>query len=139
MNTVREAEAAVEAARATGLPVWVSFVIDDQGQVLSGEAIPTLDVEATLVNCAPPEDIASALKGLKAIFGAYAHIGKFDPPSWKFEFVPQFIETESWTPDRYATTARAWVEQGARIVGGCCGSNAEHVKALKAIGAKVGA
>jgi S-methylmethionine-dependent homocysteine/selenocysteine methylase len=137
MNTTREATAAVEAARETGLPVWVSFVVDDQGQLLSGEPIPQLDVDATLVNCAPPADISIALAQLQGIRGAYAHVGKFDPPSWKFEFVPQFIETEAWPADRYAETVRGWIEQGARIVGGCCGTNAEHVRALKALGARV--
>src|SRR5215207_687520 len=62
MNTATEARAAVEAATATGLPVWVSFVVNDRGELLSGEplrdAAQELDVEAVLVNCAPPEDIS---------------------------------------------------------------------------------
>ena len=39
MNTVGEARAAMEAARATGLPFWVSFVIGPDGNVLSGEEL----------------------------------------------------------------------------------------------------
>ena len=83
MNTVSEARAAIEAARETGLPVWVSFVVDDQGALLSGEPLPALeqDAQAVLVNCAPPEDIGVAVKQLKDCFGAYAHLGKYDPPS----------------------------------------------------------
>ena len=144
MNTATEARAAVQAASATGLPVWVSFVVNDRGELLSGEplrnAAHELDVEAVLVNCAPPEDISVGVRELSGrLFGAYAHVGKFDPPSWKFEFVAQFTETETWPPDRYAQTVATWIDAGARIVGGCCGTNAEHVRALKALLAGVAA
>jgi S-methylmethionine-dependent homocysteine/selenocysteine methylase len=129
MNTVAETRAALEAAHATGLPVWVSFLIGADGNLLSGETIPEIDADAILVNCAPPEDIAAALGKARFIKGAYAHIGKFDPPSWKFEFFPQFSCTEDWSPELYAEAARAW---GVQIVGGCCGTTPSHIAALKA-------
>ncbi|HEY3121926.1 MAG TPA: homocysteine S-methyltransferase family protein, partial [Vicinamibacteria bacterium] len=142
MNTVREAEVAAEAAAATKLPVWASFVVDENGQVLSGEpladavkAVRKHGVEAVLVNCAPPEDVAKALASLDGAagktFGAYAHVGRFDPPSWKFEFFPQFSQTEPWTPDKYAQAAVGWRAKGARILGGCCGTSPAHTRALK--------
>lgn len=142
MNTIGEARAAAGAARATGLPVWVSFVPGADGNLLSGEplaeavaAVQQLEVEAVLVNCGPPEDVARAL-GLLAIrttrpFGAYAHVGKFDPPSWKFDFFPQFSQTEAWSPERYTATARAWQASGARLIGGCCGTGPQHTQALR--------
>lgn len=142
MNTVREAEVAAEAAAATRLPVWASFVVDENGRVLSGEpladavrAVKKHGVEAVLVNCAPPEDLTTALAALDGAggktFGAYAHVGRFDPPSWKFEFFPQFSQTEPWTPDRYAQAAGGWRAKGARILGGCCGTTPAHTRALK--------
>src|SRR5262249_38599202 len=130
MNALAEAEVAVEAARATGLPVWVSFVVGADGNVLSGESLvdarqsmSALGVEALLVNCAPPDDIQLALERLcvdgadDLPIGACAHLGWFDPPSWKFEFFPQFAGTEAWSPQRYAPPAAHWHAQGARIVG----------------------
>jgi S-methylmethionine-dependent homocysteine/selenocysteine methylase len=131
MNTVDEARAAAMAARATGLPVWISFVVGPDGNLLSGESIPQIAADATLVNCAPPADVDVAVSN-KQVTGAYAHIGKFDPPSWKFEFFPQFTGTDAWPPERYARAARAWRDQGVQIVGGCCGTTPEHVRALKA-------
>ena len=128
MNTVREAQAALRAAQLTGLPVWVSFVVGSDGRVLSGEPIPQLAADAMLVNCAPPEDIQGALAQAPWLSGAYPHIGRFDPPSWKFEFFPQFTCTESWPAERYAAAARAW---NVRLVGGCCGITPEHIRALK--------
>jgi S-methylmethionine-dependent homocysteine/selenocysteine methylase len=143
MNTVGEARAAAEAARATGLPVWVGFVVGADGELLGGEplaeglaAAQAAGAEAVLVSHAPPDDVARALEALATRstlpFGAYAMAGAFDPPSWKFDYFPQFSGTEAWSPERYAAAARGWRAAGARIVGGCGGTGPEHVRALKA-------
>jgi S-methylmethionine-dependent homocysteine/selenocysteine methylase len=143
MNTLAEAKVAALAARSTGLPVWVSFVVGGEADLLGGESLAEalgemqkLGADALLVNCAPPNDVSRALETLATRatcpFGAYAHVGKFDPPSWKFEFFPRFSETEAWSPDRYAAAARGWRVSGARVVGGCCGTGPAHTRALKA-------
>lgn len=146
MNTVGEARAALQAARATGLPVWVSFVLGPEGEVLSGEpladaakAMEQGGAEAVLVNCAPPEDVTRAIAKLKKAtslpVGGAALIGRFSPPSWKFDFHPQFIDTEEWPPDRYTKEAMRWRDAGAAIIGGCCGTQPQHIAALrKALG-----
>ena len=139
MNTLAEALAAAEAARATGLPFWASFVLGPEGQVLSGE--PLADVaaklraagaEAVLVNCVPPDAVEPALRALSdgGPTGALPHLGKFDPPSWKFEFFPRFSQTEEWHPERVAGLAGDWLRAGARIIGTCCGSGPGHTRAL---------
>lgn len=144
MNTIGEARAAAQAARLFSLPVWASFVVGADGSLLSGEplaeaarAMDELGVEAVLVNCAPPEHVPRTLELLAGrsdrLIGAYAHVGKFDPPSWKFEFFPQFSQTAEWPPERYAEAARGWRQQGARIVGGCCGTGPAHTRALRAM------
>jgi enediyne biosynthesis protein CalE2 len=143
MNTIREAKGALAAGRAVGLPVWVSFVLGPEGELLSREpladAVKAMEkggAEAVLVCNAPPEDISSAMPRLKAMAhipcGGYAQIGKFSPPSWKFDFFPQFVETELWPPERYAREARKWAGGGATIVGGDCGTGPEHTAALRA-------
>ena len=144
MNTVGEARAAARAALETGLPVWASFVLGPEGQILSGErltdgvrALEELGVDVILVNCAPPEDVSGILKGLLSAaqrpVGAFAQIGRFNPPSWKFEFHPQFAGTETWPAERYAKVAHGWVEAGVRVVGGCCGTTPDHIRALKEV------
>jgi S-methylmethionine-dependent homocysteine/selenocysteine methylase len=143
MNTIAEARAAVEAAQGTGLPVWVSFVVDAEGNVLSGEplaeaarTVRDAGAAAVLASGAPPEDVSRAIERLAALgekpFGAFAHVGKFDPPSWKFEFFPQFTATETWPPERYAAAARRWRAQGAQVIGGCCGTSPAHIRAVRA-------
>jgi S-methylmethionine-dependent homocysteine/selenocysteine methylase len=144
MNTIEEAAAAAQAAKETGLPFWVSFVPDEDGNILSGEKfedavnrLEQLEPDAFLINCGPPDDIMLALRQLnhstKRPLGVYPHIGYFDPPSWKFEFHPQFVEMEKWSPAQYAEVAREWQEWGAKIIGGCCGTNPEHIRALQAL------
>jgi len=144
MNTIAEARAATAAALATGLPLWVSFVVGPEGEILSGESlvegvkeVAEQGAGAVLVNCAPPEDIELALQRVRAAagrpVGAFAHIGKFDPPSWKFEFHPQFKGTRVWPPERYGETAERWREIGAQIIGGCCGTTPDHTRALREI------
>lgn len=142
MNRIAEAQAACEAARASGLPVWVSFVVRENARLLSNEplelaleGIEPLGVDVVLVNCAPLEDIAAALRELarrrRGPIGAYAHIGRYDPPSWKFGFYPRFTSTDSVSPARYLEAAREWRKIGAQVIGGCCGTTPEHVRALR--------
>ena len=141
MNTIEEARAALIAARATGLPVWASFVLGPELEILSNEklgdgiaAALAAGAEAVLVNAAPPADISAvvprlAQKSHKPV-GAMAHIGRFDPPTWKFEFHPQFTGTEECPPATYAAQARQWRASGARILGGDHGTTPEHIAAL---------
>lgn len=143
MNTVTEALVALEAARETGLPVWISLLCDEQARLLGGEPLSTavaalepLGPDAILLNCAPPPDITAALRelvrGRRGSTGAYAHIGRYDPPSWKFTFFPRFTGTEAYPPARYLEQARTWVELGAQLIGGCCGTTPDHIRALRA-------
>jgi S-methylmethionine-dependent homocysteine/selenocysteine methylase len=142
MNTISEARAAVEGARAAGLPVWVSFVVREGGRLLSKEsiadavmAIEPLGVDVIAVNCAPIEDITTALAELrkhrKGPVGAFAHIGRYDPPSWKFGFYPRFSGADQVPPAKYLEAAREWKRLGAQVIGGCCGTTPEHIRALR--------
>jgi hypothetical protein len=37
---------------------------------------------------------------------------------------------EQRSPEEYARCASGWIDAGARIVGGCCGTRPEHIRAL---------
>jgi enediyne biosynthesis protein CalE2 len=142
MNTLGEARAALDGAKTTGLPVWVSLVPDAEGHTLGGDpladAASLLDdgAAAVLVNGAPPEVVdraAAVLAGTgKSPVGAYALIGRYAPPSWKMDFYPRFLHCDETTPEDYCAHARSWVDAGARIVGGCWGTTPDHVRAVAA-------
>jgi len=137
-NTVREAVAATRAAAATGLPVLVSFVCGADGRLLSGErlgeavrAVLPFRPVAVLVNCAPAPDVSRMLEELAEAasglpFGAYANVGRLDPHGgWQ--------DTDAVDPLRYAEYVRAWVQAGARLVGGCCGTTPEHIRRVRRV------
>ena len=133
LNSVREARAALSAARATGLPVLVSFVCWRGATLLSGEslaeaveAVSGLSPAALLVNCLPPENVASCLGVLAEAglpFGAYANLGVPDP-------LTGFQRSDETSPERFAEHAIDWLGAGARFVGGCCGTTPDHIRAI---------
>jgi S-methylmethionine-dependent homocysteine/selenocysteine methylase len=135
MNTVREARAALVAGLETGLPVWVSLVCGDGARLLSGEtlkqaadALMPLAPAALLVNCSTPERTTAAITALRGPhsvpLGAYANNGEPDEEAgWRFN--------GQYPPARYAAEARGWLDLGARIVGGCCGTTPEHIRTLR--------
>jgi homocysteine S-methyltransferase len=135
-NTIREAVAAAHAATRTGIPTFVSFVCGMDGRLLSGEtladavtAVLPLQPAALLVNCIPAESALSRLEELKAAapnipFGAYANIGKQEPDgSW--------IDSDAVDPECYARYAESWLNIGAKLIGGCCGTTPEHIQKMK--------
>lgn len=143
MNTIREAQAAVRAARATGLPVLASFVCRSDHRLFSGEtvtdavrALAQLGVAGLLVNCTPSASIQhpfaelrAAVAGLPArvpLTGLYANIGHTDD-------ITGWTNTEDVTPLEYAQLASGWLTQGANLVGGCCGTTPGHIAALRVI------
>jgi S-methylmethionine-dependent homocysteine/selenocysteine methylase len=57
---------------------------------------------------------------------AYGHIGNAIPlPGWSY--------AHGAAPAEYARAASAWLDLGARVVGGCCGTSPAHVRALRGL------
>lgn len=128
-----EGLAAVEAAVATGLPVWVSAMATPRSQLLDGSRLDDFfraaalrGAAAALLNCTPCDGIDRALDDAAASglpFGAYAHMGQVDPAcGWSSGPV--------FAPAEYRRRAERWRARGASILGGCCGTGAAHVAAL---------
>jgi S-methylmethionine-dependent homocysteine/selenocysteine methylase len=133
MNSAREAAAAARAARATGLPLWVSFACDGAGRLLSGEplagglaAVAPWDPELVGANCLPPGEADAVLPALAAAglpFGVYANLGRPRDDG-------SFARTDESSPVEFAAHARRWIAAGARAVGGCCGTTPLHIEAI---------
>ena len=76
------------------------------------------------------EDTAPALEVLGQFWSgpklAYAETGKLILPEWYYE--------EISPPDAYAAIIDGWIrDYGVQIVGGCCGTGPEHIRALKTL------
>ena len=81
---------------------------------------------ALLVNCLPPANVAACLPVLAAAglpFGCYANLGVPDD-------VTGFRRSDECSPEGFAECAAAWVAAGARLVGGCCGTTPDHIRAI---------
>jgi len=130
-----EALIAVDAALATGLPVWLSLTVGPGGDLLSDDVVEATlrdavgrGVEAVLVNCARPDRIADLLPrlaGLGVPFGGYGNVGEPDDATgWRSDGAS--------APRPYAEAAARWAAAGATILGGCCGTTPAHIAALAA-------
>ncbi|MCL5428344.1 MAG: homocysteine S-methyltransferase family protein [Chloroflexi bacterium] len=134
MKDIVEAEAAAQAAGETGLPFGVSFICKPDGNLLSGESIAAA-VKAVEphgpaflgINCTPAPTLQVALKELRSAtrlpIAVYANLGHTeDYQTWG--------ETEAAQPAVYCRFAEHWIEFGAHLVGGCCGTRPEHIEAM---------
>jgi len=133
---------AVEAAVATGLPVWLGLScrqdaetgrlmgfdrpFADFGELVLG--LSKLDIGVINVMHSLIGDTTAGLSAVKKHWsgplGVYPESGKFEMPNW------QFIDIIE--PDELVQQTRAWVASGAQIIGGCCGLGVPHIRALKA-------
>ena len=145
MREVDVADMVISAARATGIPVWTGFSasINDTGTltnyespVRADETVPfrpmaedvlEMGCDAAGVMHTSVHDTGPALAELSDLWEgptfAYAESGHFVPPSWKFEDI---ISAQD-----YLDYTRQWIEQGVRIIGGCCGTGPEHIRVLR--------
>ncbi len=134
MSRIDEASAALEATDDLGLPRWVSFIVSDVGHLLSGDSLESAvrEVEeqgakAVLVNCSEPSISVEALESMHSYtglpIGLYPNLGHSDPePSGEF--------SETYSEKEFMQIMTKAIRQGARIVGGCCGSSPGHIAAL---------
>jgi len=137
MNSVGEAVAALRGAKASALPVFVSFLCRGPGKIWNGErladgvaALVPLRPDAILVNCESPEIATACLLTLAAAtnlpIGCYPNAGSPDLAGGRWQDDP------SCTPERFAQGAGEWIRLGAQIVGGCCGTTPDHIRAMRA-------
>ncbi len=132
---------ALEAALATGLPVWVGFSCDraeDGGIKMAPsihEEIPFAKGVAAVmaeggslaaVMHSHVDITGPALESVQSVWdgptGVYPESGYFKKPNWQFvDIIP---------PNDFTDRAQAWVEMGACVVGGCCGIGTAHIRAL---------
>ncbi len=132
---IHEAVAGVTAAVEAGMPAWAGFVVDEQGRVASGESILEAQVairdagaSVLFLNCSQAPYVTAALKELVGRhdmpIGAYAQGAVYEGRGWDFK--------NYMSPEEYLDYAKEWAGLGARVIGGCCGTAPEHIKALAA-------
>ena len=137
--SVGHARALLEAARETGLPVWLAVTVDDEdGSLLRSREplsdLADLDADAWLANCSTPEATGAAMEvfaGFGKPFGAYANgFVEINKDFLNATSVVDILAGRDIDPESYADFALGWVSQGATIVGGCCEIGPNHIREL---------
>ena len=131
-----EATAGFEGARTVSdLPIVVSFSYDRGTRTMMGAKPADMikrykQMGAVLVgaNC------GTSLENMEAIVKEYASTEPGFPlwvkPNAGMPRVENGQTVYDVTPEHMAQFARKYVELGARVVGGCCGSTPEHIAAI---------
>jgi methionine synthase I (cobalamin-dependent)/5,10-methylenetetrahydrofolate reductase len=137
MADLNEAHQALLAAQDVGrLPVVVQMTIRDDGSTPTGtlpeEFTRQLDAwgaDLIGVNCSVgPAAVLEALERVASVtekkLSAQPNAG-----------LPRTIEGRNiylCSPEYMASYARRFIQAGARLVGGCCGTTPDHIRAIKA-------
>jgi homocysteine S-methyltransferase len=141
MNYAEEAIGIARAARAAGLPVVISFTVETDGRLATGESLQSA-IERTdratesapayyMINCAHPLHFESVLadgaawtsriRGLRANASAKSHAE-----------LDESVELDPGDPDDLGRRYRALRQRlkNLSVLGGCCGTDHRHIRAI---------
>jgi homocysteine S-methyltransferase len=137
MMDLNEAHQALRAAREAGqVPVVVQMTVQDDGSTLTGalpddfaRALDAWGADLIGVNCSVgPAAVHETLERIATVtekkLSAQPNAG-----------MPRTVEGRNLylcSPEYMASYATRFIQTGARLVGGCCGTTPEHIKAIKA-------
>ena len=142
MASLKEAKAAVAAAKTSGKPVWCGLTLEDNEkcELRSGEKLldsvkelQSLGQEEFLLNCSFPEVIDNGITILSkntSFFGGYANGFRSIEPLKTASNVSVLSARTDLGAKEYSRHAINWANQGASVVGGCCEIGPRHIKYL---------
>lgn len=135
MMSLQESRAAVLAIKeVSDLPIMVTLTYNEDGRTLFGTppetavvVLQSLGVDAIGINCStgPMEMVAPVKK-----MAEYATVPIIAKPNAGFPELEGKKTIYRMTSEEFAKAGVALVEAGAAIVGGCCGTRPDHIKAL---------
>lgn len=129
----------LEAAQASGLPVWVGLSCkpNDKGEMclyngaplavaleaLADKGVPLVSIMHTDVTYIDAcLDVVE--KYWTGLVGVYAHSGVFTEGTWVFD--------NTISPSDFAHSCVRWSNREVHLIGGCCGIRPDHMAAVKA-------
>ena len=137
MMSLQESRAALIAIRelSQDIPVMVSLTFREDGKTLFGTTpgvavivLQGLGADAVGLNCSTgPEEMTALLEDMKK----YATIPVFAKPNAGMPELENGKSVYKMTPKHFADCISDLVDAGANLVGGCCGSSVDHIRAVK--------
>ena len=150
MTNINEAIGIVRAAKATGLPVAISFTVETDGRLPTGDrledAIAAVD-EATDsyaayfgVNCAHPSHFAAALTSGGAAIRRVKAV-RANASKCSHEELDAMTELDDGNPAELGAEYRELLDKLPQltVLGGCCGTDIRHITAIAESCVKVAA
>jgi len=143
---------ALEAATDTELPVWLGmsplrfpsgrlgmFAADTPciaptsgdgesfEKLVEAYAKSRFELAAVILMHVKLDVISDAMAIVRSYFpglplGVYAEVGEWKAPNWVFD--------DELSPSRYLEEALGWADAGVQLIGGCCGTGPDYIRAL---------
>ena len=135
MMSLQECRAAVIAIKeVSDLPIMVTLSYNEDGRTLFGTppetavvVLQSLGVDAIGINCSTgPMEMVELVEKM----AQYSTVPILAKPNAGLPELEDGKTVYKMTPQEFADAAVALVNAGASIVGGCCGTTPEHIKAL---------
>ena len=136
MNDSLETKAAVIAAKENcALPIFVTNVYDSKGKLMTGAdaaamvtMLEALGAAAVGLNCSlGPDKMLDVVK----VMSEYSSLPIIVKPNAGLPVVTDGKTVFDTDKDEFALSCKTLAQNGACILGGCCGTTPEYIKALK--------
>ncbi|MBS1269494.1 MAG: Bifunctional homocysteine S-methyltransferase/5,10-methylenetetrahydrofolate reductase [Gammaproteobacteria bacterium] len=142
MSSREEVAAAVRGAADTGLPIVTCFSIDTNGRTMMGVSAQDIVALQNALNPAPVAFGTNCGIGAAEVVMAILRMNRerednAEKPALVAKAncgIPEYIDGKivyNGTPELMADYARLAYAAGATIIGGCCGTTARHVRAMR--------
>ncbi len=136
MMSLQETRAALIAVKeiAAEIPAITSLTFNEDGKTLFGSSpsnaivvLQSLGADAVGLNCSTgPDKMVPLIEEMRR----YATVPIIAKPN---AGLPELIDQNTvyrMTPDEFAADMEKLVEAGAAVIGGCCGTTPEHIRAM---------
>ncbi len=143
LGDANEAAGIIEAARANDLPTIVSFTIETDGRLASGELVATIIAETDrltggyadfyLINCAHPLHVERAFASESTEMSRISGI-RVNASMRSHVELDAATDLDDGDPDDLARRCADLAATYPRlsVFGGCCGTDARHISAISA-------
>ena len=138
MSDLLEAKAALLAAKErTSLPVFVTMTFGEDGKTFLGTdpaaaavTLTSLGADVIGLNCsAGPRE----LRPLLDVMLQNSHLPVMIQPNAGLPRLKGGETVYDVRPEEFAQWGRAFLDDGAAILGGCCGTSPDHIRALRGL------
>lgn len=139
ISAVEEVQAAVTAAASTGLPVVCTFSFDTNGRTMMGVTPAQVAGLMQTLASVPLAYGGNCGVGAAELVAAISNMADSAQPGDVLVAksncgIPEYVDGAiryNGTPELMADYVRVVADAGARIIGGCCGTSPEHLRAMR--------